>query len=1511
MTDDTLRRFHDKWLGMAQPYEGLVVSAAVLEDKQVLERQGREVQEQLLACTAVDGNGKRYAPNLVLLFEQVLGLDASRFDVGEALPKALRLYVPEGKQELRPTMALRAPKDQRHSSPAGCVGAADGEANLEGGVGTPLGGTAELSPAAQAGQGYLALVWDVPFEVELDKPETVTGPWEYPTLAKFDRLLRECRVPIGLLSNGREVRLVYAPHGESTGWLAFRLEAMTAVGGREVLDAFVMLLGKHRWFSVAEDVQLPALLAQSRRQQANVTNALREQVLSALEELLNGFAAASERDGEGQLRRAMEADDGSVYSGLLTLLLRLVFTLYCEDKSLLPVDKDLYAQNYSVLGLYDQLERDNGRYPDSMDRRYGAYGRLLTLFRAIYLGVTHGDFHLPPRHGDLFDPNRYPFLEGWGAGSAPVDSEARAKVAVPAISDGTVYRVLKQLIVLRSQRVSYRSLDVEQLGSVYEGLMGYDVERLAASGAVRLKLGGKSNSARVWVEAAPLLAVAPPRRAKWLEDELGFDKKVAAKIAEAVASVTTTSAADCETALLALEGLAGKKPERVARGALVIQPGPERRRTSSHYTPRSLCEPIVQKAIDPLLKAMGDAPSSEALLNLVICDPAMGSGAFLVAACRYLADQVVAAWTREAANTTAALPGIGQRPVGSSKTKLQLLTDAHEDVVNHARRLVAQRCLYGVDKNRYAVQLARLSLWLVTMAKDEPFTFVDHALRHGDSLVGLNFEQIRAFHWKTERGANVETASVALKQALDEAIGIRKQILELAEDGSASAQREKEQLLGDALDAVGRVRLIADLVVGAFFAHGKDTDREMERTRRLDLVTAWLNAPDLEQEQKLEAQLRQMQAELLASQTPFHWMLEFPEVFYLDRPDPLDGGKVNGKAMVEAVVGNPPFLGGSAVSSNFGDAYRDWLLEIHPESHGNADLSAHFFRRGATLLGNHGTLGLIATNTIGQGDTRTTGLQYLVEGGHSVVHADTDVPWPGDAAVTVSIVHLAIGKPALGQVRTLNGKPVTVVSSQLRSSIERTDPATLRSNESRSFLGSKVYGQGFVLTPAERQQLVENNPANAECIFPYLGGEEVNSSPTQSFERYVISFGQMELEEAERWPDLIEIVREKVKPERDKLKDNADGKRRKAYWWQYGRWTPALYAAIAPLSRCLVNSLHSKHLVLAWQPTDRIFSHALNVFALEATTPFAVLQSRVHEFWARLLSSSMKTDLRYAASDCFETFPFPAGEPRAVIPELEALGEALYSARAAYMVETDQGLTKTYNALKDPHNTDPRIVELRRLHEEMDRAVLRAYPQLPAGKSTEPQLGGVGDPAAIGWSDIVVPPYCIATDEDKKALTAFQDQVIDRLFLLNALRAKNEAALGQASGKGKSGKAKQAPAKAGKGGTKTTSAKGRAKLSATPGADSQGEHSSDAASSGAAESSAEGTSTPKRRGRKLASGQTAALAEDEADPADGGNPSEPAPFALTPTEGKPKGRGRKKNAAAAPSDDPLVTSDEG
>jgi hypothetical protein len=1334
-TSDRDTLFHRKWLGYAEPIEGLVFSVQALVEAQIAPDERKDLSaafEGFLAPDATDAGGKD-APriaNLARFLKGFLGYAQEGALVPEhALPPELTMFTPSGKEELRPTFAIARTLPKAH----------DPFAEFDEAPATvpasPDGGT--------AAERFAVLVWDVTSKahvLDLDKPEVATCNWSYSPTGKFERLLRHAGVPVGLLFSGTEIRIVYAPKAEATGHLTFRVAHMRGAEGRTLLGAMELVLGARRMYGAAESATLEGLLIASRRAQGQVTEELAAQVFEAVEIVVAGFEAAARRDAGADrhdwLRPALEADGDHFYQGVLSVVLRLVFLLYAEDQSLMPVEHPLFAQNLSVVGLYERLHRDRDAHPESMPNRFGAYGHLLALFRAVFFGVKHGSLSLPPRSGRLFDPNSYPFLEGglpeWTA--AVVDPSARAAVRTPSVDDGTVFEVLERLVRLGGQRLSYRTLDVEQIGSVYESLMGFHVQRVDGDA---LRVG----SAGVWIDSERFAALTPADRARFLKEEA---KGASPKVSEALLG----AAAQGPAALAAsFEDLAGKRPrDRVHAGALVLQPGEERRRSGSHYTPRTLTEKVVARTLEPILACLGAEPKPEQILDLKICDPAMGSGAFLVAACRALATELVNAWARE--------PAV-----------LKAIVDEHGDAHLHARRLVAQQCLYGVDKNAAAVELAKLSLWLVTLSRTLPFTFVDHALRHGDSLVGLDFQQIESFHWQA--GKQLETCRALLHESLGQAVTLRRELHELSKSDDPVAQAEKRRLFEFAQQAIDRIRLAADVCVGAFFAEAKDAAREKERKRRLDIVERWLRserlAEDAENDDargKAEAQandarqeLEGLAAEVRAKVAPFHWWIEFPEVFYEARPDPLQSGAVNGAAMFEAVVGNPPFGGKNNIAASNAEGFVDWLKVVSPGAHGNADLSAHFFRRAAVLLGEHGTFGLIATNTISQGDTRESGLAALVRAGWVLYDATDSMPWPGAAAVTVSIVHAAKGE-AVSRLssRRLGGALVPMINSMLKTGVERENPTPLAPNGDAAFAGTNVLGLGFTLTPAERDALVAEDPRNAERIFPYLGGEEVNTSPTQSFDRYVISFGQMSLEEAERWPDLIAIVREKVKPERDK--NNRENYR--LCWWQFGEARPGLYAAIAPLERCIVTSGISKHRVFAFVSADWVFSHNLYVFPLWSVAAWATLQSRVHTAWAALLSSGLEDRGGYRPSNCFETFPFPKSDPRTVIPELEAAGEALYAARASFMVDTNQGLTKTYNALKDANCTDARVLELRRLHEAMDRAVLAAY----------------------GWSDLDVPPFCPRDDDERAALKRFEEAVIDRLYALNAERAKEEALLG-------------------------------------------------------------------------------------------------------------------------------------
>jgi hypothetical protein len=322
-------------------------------------------------------------------------------------------------------------------------------------------------------------------------------------------------------------------------------------------------------------------------------------------------------------------------------------------------------------------------------------------------------------------------------------------------------------------------------------------------------------------------------------------------------------------------------------------------------------------------------------------------------------------------------------------------------------------------------------------------------------------------------------------------------------------------------------------------------------------------------------------------------------------------------------------------------------------------------------------------------------------------------------------------------MRKLDNKPTNNISAFLFTQGGHEDPRRLQANREKSFNGSKVYGQGFTFddtsladdeTPgipspiSTMNRLVVKNPKNAEAIFPYIGGEEVNDSPTHAHHRFVIDFRDRTEEECrQEWPDLMRIIEKKVKSERTRTKPNGDYVLRTPLpqrWWQHGDKRPSLYAAITGSDMTLVNSQVSSQTGFSFIPSRTVFSHALNVFPRQGVGIFAAMESSVHVFWTQIQASSMKDDLRYTPSDCFETFPFPAAlldstsnDPahEATRQSLEAIGERYHQFRSELMVRHNEGLTSTYNRFHDPSESSSGLLQLRALRQEMDQAVLEAY----------------------------------------------------------------------------------------------------------------------------------------------------------------------------------------------------------
>ena len=1283
-----------EWLNYLQP-EGLVVGANVLREKGLTPiRQTPLDTEEAAQALGLDPEARREDDRTYELhdawrfFESVLGWPGKRVagaPGGPAVPAELTVKVPEHETLLAPDMAIL----WRDDAPEG----------------VPAQALVMLHPALDPDR----------------RNQFPASEWEASPHQRLERLLRETNVGVGLLVAQNTLRLIYAPRGETAGWLSWPLAALGRVEGRPMLAGLKLCLNRNALFG-APETRLRALLEESRAAQDKVSEKLSGQVLGALHELLRGLHRAAPE----MIEDIAERDAHHLYEGLLTCLMRLVFLLYAEDRDLLPSATDpalkqLWEKGYSIKTLYARLLTDEALNPDTMDERRGGWGQLLAVFRLIHKG--HPGW-VTGRGGKLFDPEGFPFLEGRAKGSAPGDAQ------ILPVSDGCILRILHGLMTIEGkslsgekirERLSYRSLDVESIGSVYETVMGFTAAR-AGERMIALK---DEKKLPTFIGPETLRAQKPADRQKWLKER---SIKLSAKQAKAVKDAEGVDAL-IEAFGALVDDRASPKATPIGPGAPYLQPTEERRRSGSHYTPRSLTEPIVRHALEPAFERIGSDASPEAVLALKVCDPACGSGAFLVEACRQLGARLEQAWNMYGAEKPTIPPD--------------------EDEALHARRLVAQKCLYGVDRNPMAVDLARLSLWLATLARDHEFTFLDHALKSGDSLVGLTRNEIAAAHWDASK-PGLPLFRETIKKAVDGALQGREAIRNADDNVHLAAQAARYARVQDSSEPA---RIVGDAVIAAFFAADKQKAREAERQK----VESWIAGALMPDWDQLRAKANAFRAE--QSWRPFHWEVEFPEVFARDNPG------------FDAIVGNPPFLGGKRISGEIGENFRDWLPVVNPSASNNVDLVGHFFLRAFDLLRAHSCMGLVSTNTISQGDTRVGVLLHILNSGGTIRHAIKRLPWPGEAAVVVSVIH--IGRKLHGDEHpTLNGREVERISAYLIEGNIDESPFTITNNLGLAYIGSFLLGMGFTFDdeagptsdawPLQvMNDIISSDEKCQSRIKSYLGGDDINNHPQHQPRRFAFNLSDLEETHAKQgWPALYTLALERVRPQRS-LSKRASYKNK---WWKFAEPQSALYRSIDGRDFVLCCSLVSTHLCFARVQNRYWYSHKLAVFNRAEWTLFGLLQSRVHEIWTRFTSSTLGDALNYSPTDCFETFPFPRGYEADAA--LEAAGQAYHDHRAALMIAANEGMTKTYNRF---HKSDERgepIRILRELHDEMDRAVLRAY----------------------GWDDLAEelrPQFLTEDTEDDHTYQGRyfwpadqRDRVLARLLALNAQRHADEVAAG-------------------------------------------------------------------------------------------------------------------------------------
>jgi hypothetical protein len=598
-----------------------------------------------------------------------------------------------------------------------------------------------------------------------------------------------------------------------------------------------------------------------------------------------------------------------------------------------------------------------------------------------------------------------------------------------------------------------------------------------------------------------------------------------------------------------------------------------------------------------------------------------------------------------------------------------------------------------------------------------------------------------------------------------------------------------DELWQDTNEALGAVRTLGDLVVASYFVEDSERARREELTSLAFKAQAWLAAGQLEFEAGgVVAALNEGDRGIL----PFHWEIEFPEVFARENPG------------FDCFVGNPPFIGGTTIATRIGLAYHHALMSLYEVALGNADIVAFFVRRAFGLLRAGGTFGLITTNSVAQGDTRAASLQFVRLRGGTIYNATQRYAWPGEAAVIVALLH--VHKGPLSGLASLNGRPVEKITSYLFHRGNDTAPVALRLNADRSSCGSQIMGAGFVFEQGptngsssieQMNALIAEDSRNREVIDAFMGGEEFNGSSTLSPSRYIINFRQMNYVEAQKWPGPLAVVEAKVKPMRI-------GNKQRNYredWWLYASYSHEAGAFLARRGRMLVLSQVSAHLATAFVSAGTVYAKTLVLVLLHGDGAFAVIQSELHANWARFVGSSMKDDLRYTPSECFETFPFPPGllaaedgdgvaKDSPTVRCLELRGKEYYDHRAALMIKNNEGLTKTYNRFHNPEERSADILQLRSLHAQMDRAVLDAY----------------------GWTDIL-PIYDFREQLDESTRLTWaedtRDEVLARLLELNRVMAAKEADEAKAA-------AESAKAEGAKAGKKPAAKKRGKKDDATP-----------------------------------------------------------------------------------------------
>jgi hypothetical protein len=1143
--------------------------------------------------------------------------------------------------------------------------------------------------------------------------------WSANLVDRMGEMLRTADVACGIVTDGRWWSVVWADTREDTSRVSTIgsgiIDALNWGSDLLARDAYINLVSLKTLSGADESSRLDVLIADSLLDAEQITESLGTQVRGAVELLVQAFSESSRNAQKLGLPDPLPAETHNAYEAAVTVMMRVVFLLFAEERGLMPTG-EMYRTAYSVAGLLDELEERRRYDGDESLERTEVWHRLLAASAALYEGASFDDVRMPAYGGSLFDPERFPWMEGSGQNGLAV-----------RVTDRVMLEVLRSVQFAETgsgrsvtrQKLSFRDIDVEQIGYIYEGLLGYTCARVP-EGEIVLGIVGKAGSepeiALDNLEELYLAAdgddsaLAKKLIEFWKKDQSGAVAKSPAQLAKILSDIDAAQNAEVDLKIrhlveddklrqqiaswgnLIRRDLRGL-PYVVPEGGLVVEETKSRANAGAHYTPRSLAEEVVLHTLQPLCYEPGPLQtddskiwklkSSTEILNLRIVDIAVGSGAFLVAAARYLGERLLEAWQQES---------------GVTKNR----TDGD---LNLAIREVVSQCLYGADINEMAVEMCKLSLWLVSLDPKKPFSFVDDKVLHGNSLLGLtDVKQLRGLHINPSATRLQNPGfTVEIERPLQKAADIRAKlatpIADQAELDPQRSAKHKKALLAESKAITAHLRKIADGIVAAGLKVGGKPGAALNAAYEnlsLALLKAYPNVAADADPTMLEAIIRTGLTPTVETDydrwKPLHWVVEVPDV-------------IIGHGGFDAVIGNPPFLVDKKISPSIGDNARDYLIEqIAAGVRGKTDLVAFFLLRAFAVARPSGLLGLVTSKVVAEGSTKKVGLDQIAPERATIYRASKSSRWPSQG-VSVYISKIWLVKQGLQSpivTRLVDGIQCEHISNYLEVSAEHSaPPEKLQENTIMVETGTHFLGKGFLLDRQIAERMLLDDTRNADVLKPCLNGSELYDSPSQTGERWIIDFGEMTLEEASSYAEPFQRLEHLVLPERKKK--NPEKEPRAFYeWWKHFRPRRALYDALERCSYAYAFTVTSRTCVPVPVSSGTVFTTALAIYTSDEPGLMTQLYSSPHWLWAVTHGSTMSQDPRYTLTDVGYTYPFVANSP-----EMNAKGLEISELMLEITARRSLGITDLFARVHtDLGDGDIDALALRNLIVEADRLVL-------------------------------------------------------------------------------------------------------------------------------------------------------------------------------------------------------------